>query len=579
MRRLAPALALALLLAAPGRAAADPAPLSPDLAAALKTKGPTDTVAVIVTMADTADVAALHAAAIQTRGPGWKKPLRGKVVAALKERADRSLPSVEDAARRRGASQLVRLWAINGLAMTVPASAVADLAVLPGVAGVRLDGTLKAPPVTYALAPADGWNLETIHASAVWNLGHKGAGVVVGLMDTGADLFHPDLKDRWRGGDNSWFDAYGRHATPRDLNGHGTHVAGLAVGGSASGSPVGMAPEAKWIAARIFDDSGTATYSAIHQAFQWLLDPDGNQATADAPDVVNGSWGLDAPGLCLTEFQADVMLLKAAEITPVFAAGNKGSNPDTSVSPANYPGMLAVAAADADGTVAGFSSRGPSACGGGLFPALAAPGVQVRAPDLSYGGTIVSYAYVDGTSFAAPHVAGALALLVGAFPDVPVSQLEQALAVSTLDLAAPGDDGDSGRGLVDALAAFRLAETIPPDRDGDGYADALDCRPGDPASHPGAIEIKHDGIDQDCNGYDLTIDILTASYIAKRDRLAVEATSRLGSMAKLQVVGYGPMTWNAKQKKWTLSLSGAGGRPAQVTVTGIEGSETATPTS
>mgnify|MGYP000538239624 CR=1 FL=1 len=74
-----------------------------------------------------------------------------------------------------------------------------------------------------------------------------------------------------------------------------------------------MAPDAKWIAAKIFNDSGAATTTGIHLAFQWLLDPDGNPATADAPNVVNASWTMSAAG-CNTDFQPDLQSLRAAGI-------------------------------------------------------------------------------------------------------------------------------------------------------------------------------------------------------------------------------------------------------------------------
>ena len=171
--------------------------------------------------------------------------------------------------------------------------------------------------------------------------------MVVANLDSGVDATHPDLAGRWRGGTDSWFDPYGEHpATPTDLTGHGTATMGIMVGGDAGGTSVGMAPGATWIAARIFNDSGMATATAIHAALQWVLDPDGNPATADAPQVVNNSWAYGSPG-CNLEFQPDLQALRAAGIVPVFAAGNYGPGASTSVSPANYPEALAVG--DTDG--------------------------------------------------------------------------------------------------------------------------------------------------------------------------------------------------------------------------------------
>jgi subtilisin family serine protease len=131
-----------------------------------------------------------------------------------------------------------------------------------------------------------------------------GSNVVVASLDTGVDTTNPDLAASWRGGTDSWFDPYGQHATPSDLNGHGTSTMDVIIGRSASGMAIGVAPGAKWIAAKIFDDTGAASLTAIHLSFQWLLDPSGNPAIPNAPQVVNNSWD-DASIGCDLSYQAD----------------------------------------------------------------------------------------------------------------------------------------------------------------------------------------------------------------------------------------------------------------------------------
>ena len=238
---------------------------------------------------------------------------------------------------------------------------------------------------------------------------------------------------------------------------------GIMVGGDAGGTAIGVAPDAKWIAVKIFNDAGNATYSGIHAGFQWLLDPDGNDETDDAPDVVNNSWGFSLnPGECLPEFQPDIQALKASGIGVVFSAGNSGPNGATSLSPANYPESFGVGAVDQTRTITSFSARGPSACDGSIFPEIVAPGDGIRTADVTLNGTAPDpYATVLGTSFAAPHVAGAMALLLSLDPQLTVAELEGALVQSAVDLGAAGADNVYGYGLLDVAAAYNRFTTFP----------------------------------------------------------------------------------------------------------------------
>jgi len=295
-----------------------------------------------------------------------------------------------------------------------------------------------------------------VNAPALWDLGFRGEGIVVANMDTGVDAAHPDLAGRWRGGTNSWYDPNGEHPTaPTDVNGHGTWTMGAMVGGDAGGTSIGVAPGAQWIAVKLFNDGGTTTSSVVHLGFQWLLDPDGNPATADAPNVVNNSWSGSAAG-CDLEFQPDLRSLRAAGVLPVFSAGNFGPSPGTVFSPANLPEALSVGATDDLDVVASSSSRGPSACGQAVAPKLVAPGVGIRTTDL-YG----LYANVSGTSFSAPHAAGALALLLDAFPGLSADRQEAALLSGAVDLGAAGADNDYGNGRLDVLAAYQWLASTP----------------------------------------------------------------------------------------------------------------------
>ena len=410
-------------------------------------------VSVIVRLQEQADLTRIRTEPRRAR--------KHSAVVALHEKADRTQrPLLALLGVRRAQGQVTGIrpfWIFNGFAMTATPGVIAEIASRPEVASVTPDVTVQAPPAAPASSTPES-NVSLVNAPALWGLGYRGSGVVVANMDTGVDVSNPELGPKWRGGTNSWYDPNGQHvSTPTDVSGHGTWTMGVMVGGDAGGTAIGIAPDAKWIAVKIFNDSGSATTSRIHQGFQWLLDPDGNPATADAPDVVNNSWALSGAG-CSLEFEQDLVTLRAAGILPVFAAGNYGPNASTGSSPANNPDGFAVGATNNSDVIASFSSRGPSACGetSRTFLELVAPGVSIRSTDL-YAG----YTSQSGTSLAAPHVAGALALLLGAFPDLSAADQESALETAAADLGAAGPDNTFGYGRLDALASYQWLAARP----------------------------------------------------------------------------------------------------------------------
>ena len=393
---------------------------------------------------------------------------RRMVVAALQSTANETQGPVRAyLAQEQSLGKVARYtpyWIFNGLAVTAQRRVILALAARPDVEIVRADhvrylpdgwanGGLEYWKIGSPFQPSNlqlpEWNISRVRADRVWDaLGIDGDGVVVANMDTGVDFQHPALLTRYRGYDpkglynhaDNWFCATNEGYTyPGDGYGHGTHTMGTIVGGDG----IGVAPGAQWIAVKIFNNSGYAYDSWIHAGFQWLLAPNGDPDLA--PDVVSNSWGSQDG---TTEvFRPDVQALVTAGIVPIFSAGNSGPGSNTVNSPASFPEAIAVGATDSDDVIAGFSSRGPSPWGE-IKPEVSAPGVNVRS-SVPGGG----YSTKSGTSMAAPHVAGIVALMLQANPGLTITQIEQALTSTATPLGSPHPNNDYGWGLVDAYNA------------------------------------------------------------------------------------------------------------------------------
>ncbi|MBO1910834.1 S8 family serine peptidase, partial [Microvirga sp. 3-52] len=245
-------------------------------------------------------------------------------------------------------------------------------------------------------------------------------GVVIATIDSGVQWDHPAIKDKYRGYNTetgevdhnfNWFDAVTGQTTPFDDIAHGTHVTGTMVGSETNGTnAIGVAPGAKWIAVKAFSADGGEDADLL-EAAEWILAPrdkNGNTRVDMAPDIVNNSWS-GGPGL--DEWYRDVVTeWRNANIFPLFAAGNttmfNPGGPESISNPANYPESFAVGATNVNNSIANFSLRGPSPYGE-IKPDISAPGVNIRSsiPGGKYEGGW------NGTSMAAPAVAGVIALL------------------------------------------------------------------------------------------------------------------------------------------------------------------------
>jgi subtilisin family serine protease len=345
------------------------------------------------------------------------------------------------------------------------------------------------------------WNIQIVRAPQVWAEGFTGQGAVIGGQDTGYDWEHPALQAQYRGWDGAtadhdynWHDAIHSDfpengagnscgfdlTAPCDDRGHGTHTMGTMVGETEELN-IGMAPGARWIGCRNMEEGwgSPATYT---ECYEWFVapypmggDPFTDGDPARAPHVINNSWACPVVEGCVAAdvLQQVVEHVRAAGIVTVQSAGNNGSNCATINTPAAiYDASFTVGATNDQNLIADFSSRGPVTRDGSnrLKPDIVAPGQGIMSSvpfDISANG----YAFLSGTSMAAPHVAGLVALLISADPELAgrVNTLEEIITESALAIqSTQGCGGDTptsvpnnvyGWGRIDALAAYGLLDT------------------------------------------------------------------------------------------------------------------------
>ncbi len=327
---------------------------------------------------------------------------------------------------------------------------------------IPVDGGTDAFPDVRDLPGFNNWHLNAINAPEVWAQGYTGAGVLVAVVDTGVDLDHPDLASNiyvnpgeiaGNGIDddgngfvddiNGW-DFTTNTNDANDINGHGTHVAGIIAAESNGFGATGAAYDATILPVQVLGDNGSGSNFSVADGIRYAVDT--------GADIINLSLG----GGFSSVIQSAIRYAELNDVLVVAASGNESS--DTPGYPARFSSefsnTLSVGAFDVNERLAGFSNRvGNSGA------------VQVDAPGVSVYSTYPDgeYARLSGTSMAAPNAAAVAALALSANPDLSAAQLRTLVvngaqesivnsdsigrvnAASTVALAAAGLTGGGGR--------------------------------------------------------------------------------------------------------------------------------------
>jgi subtilisin family serine protease len=454
---------------------------------------------IVILLTDQADVSAAYAMKDQ-EARGWF------VYNTLTQHAARTQSSLQSFLSARGASYQ-SFWAANMIVANADRSLVELLAARDDVA--RIDSNkpsrwiedpevanFEVTPASPNVTTAAEWGVMNVNAPLVWALGFTGQGMVVGDLDTGMRWTHNALKPKYRGWNGvtadhnfNWRDAIhsgggscgANTVAPCDDHGHGTHTAGTTVGDDGT-NQVGVAPGAKWIGCRNMDQ-GNGTPATYTECFQFMIAPTdltGNNANpALRPHILNNSWGCPVSEGCTNgaELETIVNNTQAAGIFVEVSAGNSGSGCSTVQDPpAIYSASFSTGAINISNVLASFSSRGPSTFYNPsiLKPNISAPGSNVRSSTRTSDS---SFGNMSGTSMAGPHVAGVVALLWSARPqlvrdiDATKTILQNSANPNVTVSPAQTCGGTSstqipnnsfGYGRVDALAAVNAAAAPTP---------------------------------------------------------------------------------------------------------------------
>lgn len=282
--------------------------------------------------------------------------------------------------------------------------------------------------------PTIPWGVRQIKCPQAWKTS-RGNRIRIGVIDTGVDYTHPDLRGRVARGVN----LLRRHLLPIDDNGHGTHISGTIAAASQDTGLIGVAPLAVIHPVKAFDKDGSAYVSDIVRGIDWCV--------RNRMHVINMSFGMKNRSKSLHDA---VRNANRMGISVVASSGNAGRSSSIDY-PARFAQSISVGATTAHRKIAPFSNRGRAID-------LYAPGDKIRSTWLQH-----NYKELNGTSMATSHVSGVIALMLAVRPGLSPAEIKSLLQKTSNPVLGLSARSGGGRGEIDAVRVLRRLDSTTAD--------------------------------------------------------------------------------------------------------------------